>query len=205
VVKRFEILYGEFASRDSNTTSIYALPTFETLASEAAIRYRGLDRDAVRPSDWEGSPAAEIRMSEINPDIDSGYSADYDRREFLATHVNAVEVLKWADEETPGVYEILWTRIAGRPDPPPPGFHAIGYEPTYFGSDHFSALCDCMCFPRWHGTDPGGTLFLPFFRQLNVNGLFDDAATAVEFLAFYLSFDWTETGNYETAEVWVPI
>jgi len=24
----------------------------------------------------------------------------------------------------------------------------LGFEPTWFWGDHFSAVCDCVCFPR---------------------------------------------------------
>ena len=59
-----------------------------------------------------------------------------------------------------------------------------------------------MCFPRWHGCDPEGTLFLPFFERLNENALFDTADDATEFLDFYRSHDWTESGDYFIADVW---
>jgi hypothetical protein len=61
------------------------------------------------------------------------------------------------------------------------------------------------CFPRWHGTDPEGVLFREHFERLNRHGLFESAQEASAFLAFYLSFDWTETGEYEIAEVWAPV
>jgi len=70
--------------------------------------------------------------------------------------------------------------------------------------DHFSASCDCLCFPRWHGTDPEGLLFREHFSRLNRDGLFRSAQEARAFLRYYLSFDWTETGEYEIAEVWAP-
>ena len=204
VVKRFEALYAEFAARDWPPEEIYAIPVAGTTSDAVAIRYRGLDRDAISPWEGDGATAAEIRMAEINPEIDRGYEADYDRREFLTSYEHAAEVLAWAEEEFPGSYEVLWTRVAGASEPPPPRFRHAGYEPTYFGGDHFSALCDCMCFPRWHGTDHEGTLFSSYFRQLNEHGLFEGATTASEFLAFYLSFDWTETGEYQIAEIWLP-
>jgi len=40
--------------------------------------------------------------------------------------------------------------------------------------------------------------------RLNRDGLFQSAAEASAFLTYYLSFDWTETGDYEIAEVWAP-
>jgi hypothetical protein len=46
VLKRFEVLYGEFASKETFAHQIYAIPVFGTTAPDAAIRYRGLDRAA---------------------------------------------------------------------------------------------------------------------------------------------------------------
>ena len=62
-----------------------------------------------------------------------------------------------------------------------------------------------MCFPRWHGTDPEGALFLSYFQRLNAKGLFDEPDVASAFLSFYLSFEWTEKGDYYIAEVWSPV
>ncbi len=61
-----------------------------------------------------------------------------------------------------------------------------------------------MLIPRWHGTDEEGTLFLDHFSKLNRHGLFPTAQEAETFLKYYLSFDWTETGDYEIAEVFLP-
>ena len=77
----------------------------------------------------------------------------------------------------------------------------LGYDPTWFIGDHFSAIADCMCFPLWHGTDEAGTLFKTYHDRLNGNALYDNAEDALEFLNYYRSFDWTETGEYVIAEV----
>ena len=58
-----------------------------------------------------------------------------------------------------------------------------------------------MLFPRWHGSDPEGTLFRDHFEKLNSFGLFYNRNDAREFLKYYLSFDWTETGEYYITEV----
>jgi hypothetical protein len=192
ILKRFEQLFREFATKPGFDRRIYALPVFGDDLSKATIRYRGLDRDAIRP-DARGS-LAEIRMAELDPD-DVGDG-------FLGTLEQAMDVLRWAHEETPDAYEVAWARVAGTSEAPPAGFDLLGFEPSYFTGDHFSAVCDCLCFPRWHGTDPEGTLFGEHFKRLNRDGLFHLAAEASAFLAYYLSFDWTETGDYEIAEVW---
>ncbi len=199
VVKRFDALYREFARDPRWEMPIYALPRFGTEPDRLSVRYRGLDRDALRAAGkgraWANAMLGEVRNAELMGEGRDG---------FLASYEQALDVLGWQDEETPGTYEIVWTQIAHQAAPPPSAFVRLGFEPTYFTGDHFSAVCDCMCFPRWHGTDPQGVLFQAHFAQLNANGLFDEAALAAEFLAYYLSFDWTETGEYEIASVWIP-
>jgi hypothetical protein len=80
----------------------------------------------------------------------------------------------------------------------------LGFEPTWFIGDHFSALSDCMCFPRWQGTDPEGKLFAEYYQRLNGHALFNSRDEAQGFLDFYRSFDWTETGDYVIAEICLP-
>jgi hypothetical protein len=197
VVKRFEALYRAFAGDPKFDHDIYALPLFGTDPDRRTVKYRGLDREAIAP--FAKGSLAQIRMFELNGDDIDG------SEDFLSTLDGARDVLGWANEEAPGTFEIIWTRVAGVPDAVPAGFGPLGFEPTYFTSDHFSAICDCMCFPRWHGTDAEGTLFRAHFDRLNASGLFDGAPDASAFLAYYLSFDWTETGDYEIAEVWAPV
>jgi hypothetical protein len=196
VVKTFDALYRAFAQKAQFTSTIYALPVFGTTPDRLGVRYRGLDREALSP--WQKGLLAEMRLQELRGDLIDG------TEDFLATYQEALDVLGWAEEELPGVYEIVWARLRDALDVPPPGFVSLGFEPTYFTGGHFSAICDCMCFPRWHGTDPEGLLFRQYFERLNANGLFEDAGVAAEFLAYYLSFDWTETGDYEIASVWAP-
>ena len=62
-----------------------------------------------------------------------------------------------------------------------------------------------MLIPRWDGTDREGTLFKEYLDKLNRYGLFETYDIAKAFLDFYLSFDWTETGEYEIAEVFIKI
>jgi hypothetical protein len=195
VVKRFEPLFREFAAKPEFDRRIYAVPVHGDDPAAAAIRYSGLDRDAVQP--YATGTLAESRMAELDPEDAHGG--------FLRSLDDAYEVQRWAEEEAPGVHEVVWARVAGEFVAPPAGFERLGCEPSYFSGDHFSAVCDCMCFPRWHGTDPEGVLFREHFERLNRHGLFESAQEASAFLAFYLSFDWTETGEYEIAEVWAPV
>jgi hypothetical protein len=98
--------------------------------------------------------------------------------------------------------EVVWARRVATAAPPP-GYGSAGYEPSYVTGDHFSASCDCMPFPRWHGTDEAGDLFRTHVRRLNRAGLFGTPEHAEEFLRYYLSFDWTATGQDHTTEVFL--
>jgi hypothetical protein len=101
----------------------------------------------------------------------------------------------------PEAWELVWIKDAAAPVSPPPHSVNVGYDPTWFWGDHFSAICDSMCFPRWHGPDPEGRLFAPYFERLNEHALFSTFSKADEFLRFYRSHDWTETGDYLIAKV----
>ena len=45
--------------------------------------------------------------------------------------------------------------------------------------------------------------FLEYFKKLNKFGLLYTPTDAKDFLEYYLSFDWTETGEYKIAEVFL--
>ena len=113
------------------------------------------------------------------------------------------DVLGWAEVEAPGVYEPVGVRTAGSGAAPPDGLLRAGLEPSYLPKGYFSPACDCMCFPRWHGTDPEGILFVEHFAKLNPFGLFDSAEDATSFSTYYEGFDWTERGPYSVAEVFL--
>ncbi len=52
-------------------------------------------------------------------------------------------------------------------------------------------------------TDLEGVLFQPYFSKLNPNGLFDTNEEALDYLRYYLSFDWTERSeNFTSIEVY---
>jgi hypothetical protein len=195
LVKRFDVLYGEFSMRPQFTKAIYALPLAGTSSQKAAKKYRGLDRDPLESYDKSCARLAEIRMAEFEK-----LERCEDASIFDLTTLS--EVWRLAQEECPGIYEPVWARVDGCPDQPPLGYELLGFEPSYFPFGYFSALSDCMCFPRWHGTDEEGTLFRKHFELLNANGLFGDASQAIGFLDYYLSFDWTERGEFKIVEVW---
>jgi hypothetical protein len=197
VVKRFDVLYKDFAQKPKFNRPIYALPMFGTDWNASRIHYHGLDRDPLTAWNDSRGLAAQIRMAELGevpPHVGC----------YLFLSEDLIDVLKWAEEEVPGEYEPVWARIAGSDNTPPISYSLAGYEPSYFPGGFFSPLCDCMCFPRWHGTDQEGVLFGEYFKRLNGYGLFTSQNDAIDFLNYYLSFDWTETGEYQIIEVWIP-
>jgi hypothetical protein len=201
VVKRFDVLYRQFAADPRFNQDMYALPLVGTEPERLNVRYHGLDRVALTSYGDRTASLGELRLHEL----EQAGRFDGIGDNLITTIEDAEDVLGWTQHDAPGVYELVCARIAGGTCNPPTGWKLLGFEPSYFVGDHFSAICDCMCFPRWHGTDDEGTLFLPYFQRLNRYGLFDSASEAEAFLAFYLSHDWTETGDYEAAEVWMPI
>lgn len=194
IVKRFESVYAAFAKQQKFDKETYAFPLFGTSHERLKVRYRGLDRDPLDAYDRDPALAAEIQMFEFEGTGRCAGSLIYG-----ASDVN--RVLAWAEEEQPGVYEPVWARLATDRTEPPTGYVSAGFEPSFFPEGHFSPICDCMCFPRWHGTDREGVAFATFFEVLNDRGLFDNPDTARLFLRHYLSFDWTERGEFSIVEV----
>jgi hypothetical protein len=188
VVEKYESLYERYRTRYNATSACYAIPRLDIGPESYKIRYRGIDRDCLVPYEESERNLAEIRMYEL---LEKGIVDDDDfvPAEYLD------DVFRWLEEEQRR-FETIFVKKAEVDCVVPQSFRLIGYEPSYFYSDHFSASCDCMMFPRWHGTDEEWTLFLKYFNQLNPNGLFDTPEIAKEFLEYYLSFDWTERGDF---------
>ena len=195
VVMRFDALYETYAPRYKGRRGRYAIPRTDLPPSESSIKYRGLDRDALDANDVKPLRLADLFLADLE---NSGQCVDG----FLFSDDDVKAVLSWLGDDLPR-YEVVWARRGGASDDPPADFESLGFEPTYFISDHFSASCDCMLFPRWHGTDDEGVLFLEHFRRLNAHGLFQTPGDAQAFLDQYLSVDWTEHAGpgYVIAEV----
>ena len=205
IVETFACRYDEyinwdmFKDRYALQHNLYAVPRIEHTPKDSPTQYRGLDRnalDAYADSDLE----AEVRLALLEID-----NLAVNGIVFSQCDVDDVYASLGPFQ---GEYEIIWSRVAGSVAgsdiAPPAGYSSAGFEPTYFVDDHFSASCDCMLFPRWHGTDEEGELFMPYFRQLNMHGLFINPEVAQEFLTYYLSFDWTEhDDDYIIAEVFI--
>jgi hypothetical protein len=199
IVKTFERQYRDWLSkwvkRLDLIPDIYSLPRPDRQPSGYNIKYRGMDRDELS-ADPPYDTLAKLRVDEL---IDERRSADG----LLFGETEASDLFAYLDDNDKLDYEIIWARVADSLIVPPSGYQSVGFEPTFFLGDHFAPQCDCMLFPRWHGTDDEGTLFLEHYLKLNNYGLFESIQDAKNFLEFYLSFDWTETGEYVIAEVFV--
>lgn len=194
VVTKFEVLYRRYAIDPRHADPVYAFPVYGTSSERLKVKYHGLDRDPLS-SFWDAPAlAAELRMHEFEECGRCDDALIFDESAML-------DVLSWAQEELPGIYEPVWARSLGSKAEPPAGCRSIGFEPT---EGYFSTLCDCMCFSRWHGTDPGGVVLREHFAKLNRFGLFESPEAAAHFLAHYQSFEWTECGEFEIAEVFLP-
>ncbi len=208
IVRTFEYLYRHFAKPAKHDRVVYSVPREGVPPQQIAKQYRGIDREALEAwslQDLElGLPNiptpterdACLAMHELEC---QGASDD----DFIFSFADARRV--FSRLQLPEEWELIWAAEATAGKDVPPQGRLLGYEPTWFSGDHFSAVCDCLCFPRWHGTDVEGELFTPHYERLNAHALFDTVAEAEGFLRFYQSHDWTETGDYVIAEVrWMP-
>ena len=204
IVRSYATLYQEF--RVKSTRPFYGIPRVGIPRDAMPKRYRGIDREPLGAwSDDDlkirGERVFSWALHERNACLAMvGLEArGASRNDFIFEESDAREV--FAQLDCRDEWEIVWARKVTARASPPTGYRVCGYEPTWWTGDHFSALCDCMCFPRWHGTDADGSLFAAHFDRLNGNALFDTAEQAEDFLRFYVSLDWTETGRFEVAEV----
>ena len=196
IVKNYSRMYRDYAPRYKLTRDIYGVPRIDRNADEFPKKYRGTGRNPLMENEQYGE-LAEIRLAEIRK---SGKCSEYSS--LIWEYRDALDVYSWVEPKED--YEIICARVADTLHEPPLGFMSVGFEPTYFDGDHFSAIADCMFFPEWHGTDfEEGTLFLDYYSKLNQFGLFDSALEALEFTRYYISFDWTETPPYAITETFI--
>ena len=214
IVTRFEALYRDYCDRIGKVArehrgftekSIYSVPQERLPSSEVRKKYRGLDRVPLIawPSrefpdeTWMGRE--EPKASQALEDLETANQA---HDGFIFSVLDAQRVYSLLRK--PDWWELIWAGNSEvRMDRNGVGL-TLGFEPTWFSGDRFSAVCDSMCFPRWHGTDPEGKLFAEYHERLNEHALFNSRAEAQQFLDFYRSFDWTETGDYVIAEICLP-
>jgi len=194
VVESYESLYRKYRERYGLRRPVYGMPRLDVEPEQSSVRYRGIDRDCLVANDFKPRNLAELFLDDLRQKGALPEGEDFVPFEHLA------EVHKYL-EHTEQNYETIFVRIVDSESTIPDGYASIGFEPSYFYSDHFSASCDCMLFPRWHGTDMEGVLFREHFEKLSIYGTFSEPREASEFLKYYLSFDWTETGDYFVTEV----
>jgi hypothetical protein len=206
LVRTFDYLYRSFPKPAPRDQIIYSVPREGVPPNAVSKRYRGIDREALEAWSAEDlslgfpyiptptEPEACIALYELECqgacETDFIFSLPETRRVYALLRAPIDWELIWAADVTADITRPREGRV-------------LGYEPTWFWGDHFSAICDSMCFPRWHGTDEEeGTLFAPYYTRLNDHALFDSPVEAEDFLRFYRSQDWTETGDYVIAEIW---
>ena len=99
--------------------------------------------------------------------------------------------------------DVVWFRVYGSDAVAPYGYKSCGYDVTYEPdlNGAFSIINDCMFICRWHGCDDEGTAFQSYFEALNDNGLFNDVETAISYMKYYLSFEWSERGEFCICEI----
>ncbi len=209
IVRKFDVLYRSHGYRTPRGTQIYSLPQEGIEPDAVRKKYRGLDGEPLTGLPLDSLAkilrfnAAAVPIVERTATLAMAQlsAAPGAQEDFLLTSFeDARDVYLTLGE--PKDWEIVWARLTEESGQAPPQSVRLGCEPSYYPDGYFSALCDCMCFPRWHGTDEAGTLFADYHARLNAHGLFESQHDAAEFLRFYLSFDWTETGEYSIVEVY---
>jgi hypothetical protein len=206
IVQKYEYLYEKYKERYKLTYDYYSIPRIDRSPHDYKIQYRGIDRDCLTPNDVSPRNLAEIRLSELESQKRFGhddifYDDIYPILDFIELNL-LDEMYSWLEDDK-SKFETIFIKKANIVCEIPKSFYSIGFEPSFFYADHFSASCDCMLIPRWHGTDEEGTLFLKYFEQLNSFDLFNSFEIAKEFLDYYLSFDWTERGEFYITEVFL--
>lgn len=205
ILIRYEVAYRralESHSYDDNPIAhpVYAVPC--AAYPDPPLwqpKYRGIDREdlpamtdedarmwsAASPGGsvtYEATPATRfLRVVELKTGREDGWVTS------MSDILAAWTLLGPAQDD----YEIVFGRESGD-STDALGHEFLGCDAAYWEGDRFSCICDALFFPRWHGTDPEGVLFLPHFQTLNANGLFDTNTAALGYLEFYTSFPWTE-------------
>jgi hypothetical protein len=211
IVTRFEVLYDaalRSGRYDQLPHPIYGVPHRSSpVPQPGRPRYRGIDRQ----------PLEALSADEARDIAAAGTPCEATPATVLLATIEAATARKDGWLTTPDDVLRVWAALGGErarrevifarehfDDTPPPA-HAeyLGADTAHFVVDHFSCICDALFIPRWHGTDEEGVLFRAHFDKLNRNGLFDTNADALDYLQYYLSFDWTERDeNFTSIEVY---
>lgn len=195
VVLTFEAQYRKYLQdRDYVTDweASYCMPLPSVPPEKMAHKYRGTDREALDAFTGSDNPGESFLGGlEDQNNADGSIIRNFD---------DAKTALSMTPDKADR--EIIWVKSMFSQAEAPNGYVSVGFEPVWFASG-FSALCDCMHFMRWHGTDDEGTAFAKYMKLFNGHGLFKTKEVAIEYIDFYLSFDWAEHGEYDIAEVFV--
>ena len=99
--------------------------------------------------------------------------------------------------------DVVWFKVYGSIANAPNGYESCGYDITFVPEINgaYSIINDCMFICKWHGCDYEGTTFHDYFIALNNNGLFSDIEIAIRYMKYYLSFEWTERGEFCICEI----
>ncbi|MDQ7780082.1 MAG: hypothetical protein RDV41_10295 [Planctomycetota bacterium] len=210
IVKQFDVLYdaavrsGTYNDNPATAEPIYGIPhKSRPLVAQGLPRYRGIDREPLRALTSEhaklftevGTPCTATPATNLFDEIETTTG----REDGWITTVGDMRRVWDALGSDQRKYEVIFGKEYQDPTHPPEGAEFLGSDAAYFVCDHFSCICDALFFPRWHGTDPEGLLFKEHFDQLNRNGLFESNERALDYLRYYLSFDWTERDEKFTA------
>ncbi len=184
----FDWYCGSEFCHDNMGSRIYAIPQRGFSAENYDKQYGGIDRIALTLEPNGAYP--EIDELDALVMLEQLEQAGRAKGDFIFDAADAQRVYSAVQNRTQ--WDMIWAARTDRNSPEPAGGVLLGFEPSYFYLDHFSAIADCMCFPRWHGCDPEGTLFREYFERLNGHALFNTPREAEDYLDFYLSFPWTE-------------
>ncbi len=168
IVKTYDRMYNEYKLPDVfKETAPYSIPRPDRLLSTITKRYRGIFRDALEAWTEEGlrlgfpniptptEHAACIEMAKLE-------AASKEQNDFIIDKLDARRVFDLIQQRDQ--WELIWARHADCEIQPPPDSTLLGYEPTWWTGNHFSAVMDTMCFPRWHGFGPTNDLLRSCFK-----------------------------------------
>ena len=161
IVRSYEWMYQHFWKPAEADQFIYAIPRKGADPKSNEKKYHGISRNPLEA--WyaeyydvppvktpeELTARSALRLLEDHHLADEGFIfQESDARDIFA---RLIEPTHW---------ELIWATKVDTPSTEPVNTKLLGFEPTWFYSDFFSAIADSMCFPMWHGPDPEGTLFL---------------------------------------------
>lgn len=202
IASTYESMYQRFDKRTEGVSK-YALPRKGWTADRIEKKYRGIARDVVEgwvKEDIERGlpfidPPLEPKASEALGDLEERGAAEGS----VIREKNSARAV-FGHLREPENWELIW---AGLPEDRPEGGRCLGWDVCVLGGENFSAICDSMCFPRWHGTDKEGRVFLRPYSQLNEHALFNSVEEADDFERFYTGLDWTERGDFRSLSIYL--